>query len=75
MPHMVTHVYDYPAGSSARFYINGDYAFPMSGAGQPAYWINGDFWYACPVAGTACWVKGKYLHEYPSGSAKFYTAS
>jgi hypothetical protein len=29
---MATYVYDYPSGSTASFYIDGEYVFPMSGA-------------------------------------------
>ena len=31
---MTTYVYDYPSGSTASFYIDGEYVFPMSGT-QP----------------------------------------
>ena len=37
---MTTYVYDYPSGSTASFYIDGDYVYPMSGT-QPAFWIMG----------------------------------
>jgi hypothetical protein len=37
---MTTYVYDHPSGSTARFYIEGEYVFPMSGT-LPAFWING----------------------------------
>jgi len=40
----MTYVYDFPSGSGAKFYINGDYVYPMSG-GEPAYWIKGEYWY------------------------------
>jgi len=44
---MTTYVYDYPSGSTASFHIDGEYVFPMSGT-QPAFWINGDYWYHNP---------------------------
>jgi hypothetical protein len=33
---MATYVYDYPSGSTASFYIDGEYVFPMSGAAPRA---------------------------------------
>ena len=55
---MTTYVYDNPGGITARFYIDGDYVFPMSGE-QPAFWINGDYWYPNPPTGSpAFWVSG-----------------
>jgi hypothetical protein len=31
---MTTYVYDNPGATTARFYIDGDYVFPMSGSSQ-----------------------------------------
>jgi len=62
---MRTYVYDYPSGSTARFYIDGEYVIPMSGT-QPAFWINGDHWYPNPPTGTPAFsVSGKYVYEHP----------
>ena len=47
---MVTYVYDYPNGGPARFYIEGDYVIPVFGT-QPAFWINGEYWYPTPPTG------------------------
>jgi hypothetical protein len=44
---MTTYVYDYPSSSTASFYIDGEYVYPMSGT-QPAFWINGEYWYPNP---------------------------
>ena len=33
---MTSYVYDYPSGGAARFYIDGEYVFPLSGT-QPAF--------------------------------------
>jgi len=57
------HVYDYPSGGTARFYIQGDYVFPMSGL-QPAYWINAGCWYPNPPTGKAAFrVSGTFVYE------------
>jgi hypothetical protein len=69
---MTTHVYDYPSGSTARFYINGDYVYPMSGE-QPAFWINGEHWYPNPPTGTPAFrVSGKFVYEQGSDTPKYY---
>jgi hypothetical protein len=67
-----THVYDYPSGSTAKFYIYGDYVCPMSGL-QPAFWINGEYWYPNPPTGTPAFsVSGKFVHEQGSDTPKYY---
>jgi hypothetical protein len=38
---MTTYVYEYPDGTTAKFYIKDDYVYPMSKE-QPAFWINGN---------------------------------
>ena len=69
---MTTYVYDYPSGSTASFYIDGDYVYPMSGT-QPAFWINGEYWYPNPPTGTPAFsVSGKYVYEHPASSKPRY---
>jgi hypothetical protein len=69
---MTTYVYDYPIGSTASFYIDGDYVYPMSGT-QPAFWINGEYWYPNPPTGTPAFsVSGKYVYEHPASSKPRY---
>ena len=69
----MTYVCDFPSGSGAKFYINGDYVYPMGG-GQPAYWIKGEYWYDHPPSGTPVfWAKDRYVYEYPpSSTPKYY---
>jgi hypothetical protein len=69
---MTIYVYDHPSGSAARFYIDGDYVYPMSGT-QPAFWINGEYWYPNPPTGTPAFsVSGKYVYEHPASSKPRY---
>jgi hypothetical protein len=69
---MTTYVYDYPSGSTASFYIDGEYVFPMSGT-QPAFWINGEYWYPNPPTGTPAFrVSGKFVYEHPASSQPRY---
>ena len=71
---MTTYVYDHPSGT-ARFYIDGDYVYPMSGT-QPAFWINGDYWYPNPPTGTPAFsVSGKFVYERPASSTPRYYLS
>src|SRR5262249_49672328 len=68
----MTYVYDFPSGSGAKFYINGDYVYPIGG-GQPAYWIEGEYWYDHPPSGTPVfWAKDRYVYEYPPSSTPKY---
>jgi len=72
---MTTYVYDYPSGSTASFYIEGEYVFPMSGT-LPTFWINGGYWYPNPPTGTPAFsVSGKYVYEYPASSTPRYYLS
>ncbi len=48
---MTPYVYDHPGGSTARFYIDVDYVFSMSGE-QPAFWINGNTGIPNPLTDT-----------------------
>jgi hypothetical protein len=60
---MVTYVYDYPNGGTARFYIEGDYVIPVFGT-QPAFWINGKYWYTTPPTGNPAFrVSGTLVYE------------
>jgi hypothetical protein len=52
--------------------FDGDYVFPMSGE-QPAFWINGDYWYPNPPAGSpAFWVSGNLVYEHSASSTPKY---
>jgi hypothetical protein len=65
---MTTYVYDYPAGTTAKFYIKDDYVYPMSKE-QPAFWINGNIGSATP----AFRVSGKFVYEHrPSTQPTYY---
>jgi hypothetical protein len=69
---MTTYVYDYPDGTTAKFYINDDYVYPMSKE-QPAFWINGEYWYPNPPTGTPAFrVSGKFVYEHPASSQPRY---
>jgi hypothetical protein len=71
---MTTYVYDYPSGT-ARFYIEGEYVFPVSGT-LPAFWINGGYWYPNPPTGTPAFsVSGKFVYEHPASSTPRYYLS
>jgi hypothetical protein len=55
---------DYPDGTTAKFYINDDYVHPMSKK-RPAFWINGEYWYSNPPAGTPAFrASGKFVYEH-----------
>jgi hypothetical protein len=44
----------------------------MSGT-QPAFWINGEYWYPNPPTGTPAFsVSGKYVYEHPASSKPRY---
>ena len=44
-----TYVFEYPDGTTAKFYIKDDYVYAPSGE-QPAFWINAGYWYPNPHA-------------------------
>jgi len=65
-------VSNHESGSTARFYINGDYVYPVSGE-QPAFWINGEYWYPNPPTGTPAFrVSGKFVYAQGSDTPKYY---
>jgi len=69
---MTSYVYDYPSGGAARFYIDGEYVFPLSGT-QPAFWINGEYWYPNPPTGTPAFrVSGKFVYDLASSTPRYY---
>ena len=70
---MMTYVYDYPIGGPARFYIDGDYAIPVYGT-QPAFWINGNYWYPNPPTGIPAFrVAANLVYEdRASSTPKYY---
>jgi len=60
---MKTIVYDYPDGTSAKFYIKDDYVYAMSKE-QPAFWIHAGCWYPNPPTGKPAYrVSGKLVYE------------
>jgi hypothetical protein len=67
------YVYEYPDGTTAKLYINDDYVYPMSKE-QPAFWINGEYWYPNPPTGTPAFrVSGKFVYEEgASDTPKYY---
>jgi hypothetical protein len=69
---MTANVYEYSSGSTASFYIEGDYVFPMSWT-QPAFWINREYWYPNPPTGNAAFsVNGKFVYDPASSTPKYY---
>jgi hypothetical protein len=69
---MKTYVYDYPDGTTAKFFIHDDYVYAMSGE-QPAFWVNGGYWYPNPPTGDPAFsVKGKFVYEHPASSTPKY---
>jgi hypothetical protein len=70
---MMTYVYDYPIGGPARFYIDGDYVIPVYGT-QPAFWINGNYWYPNPPNGIPAFrVAANLVYEdRASSTPKYY---
>ena len=70
---MMTYVYDYPIGGPARFYIDGDYVIPVYGT-QPAFWINGNYWYPNPPTGIPAFrVAANLVYEdRASSTPKYY---
>jgi hypothetical protein len=69
---MTTYVYDYPDGTTAKFYINDDYVYPMSKE-QAAFWINGEYWYPNPPTGTPAFrVSGKFVYDPASDTPRYY---
>ena len=69
---MTTFVYDYPPTRTPRFYIDGEYVYPMEG-GEATYWIGGSYWYLNPPSPPAAfWVNGNYIYECADGTPKYY---
>lgn len=69
---MKTYVYDYPDGTTAKFYIKDDYVYPMSKE-LPAFWINGEYWYANPPTGTPAFrVSGKFVYKHEASDTPTY---
>ena len=58
-----TYVFEYPDGTTAKFYIKDDYVYATSGE-QPAFWINAGYWYPNPPTGKAAFrVSGNFVYE------------
>jgi hypothetical protein len=54
----------YPDGTTAKFYINDDYVYPMSKK-RPVFWINGEYCYSNPPTGTPAFrASGKFVYEH-----------
>lgn len=68
----MTYVFELSSSGAAKFYINGNHVYPISG-GKPAYLIKGEYWYH-PTSGTPLfWAKDRYVYEYPPSShPKYY---